>query len=244
MREYECRDAQATKEMQRAAQAACWRHDRLLALLALHGVSQAEIDAFLTQEATAGGAAGNGNSPSANAGFIAPVEKFGVIHTTPSGTLSNAAQLLRSRPGLPEAPKAENADGDHLPTSRCVTARSVMDSSDSRHSRVDRIPESGGHSCKGNSTSNNISPDLFQHDEVDVREFCPPNNDVADPANSENGAHHLPAHVTPCDAAANIIAELHGHGDTAEARGLLGCKDSRNCHVKNTRLFQLMVETT
>ncbi|KAI0804004.1 hypothetical protein GGR55DRAFT_660796 [Xylaria sp. FL0064] len=48
--------------------------------------------------------------------------------------------------------------------------------------------------------------------------------------------------VTSCDAAASIIAGFHGHGDVSRARMVLGCDDAASCHVKNTRLFQLMDE--
>ncbi|KAI0424185.1 hypothetical protein F5Y09DRAFT_325064 [Xylaria sp. FL1042] len=46
--------------------------------------------------------------------------------------------------------------------------------------------------------------------------------------------------VTSCDAAASIIADFQGHGDVSRARMALGCDETANCHVKNTRLFQLM----
>ncbi|KAI8949739.1 hypothetical protein F4801DRAFT_580145 [Xylaria longipes] len=51
-----------------------------------------------------------------------------------------------------------------------------------------------------------------------------------------------PALVTSCDDAASIIADFQGHGDVSHARKVLGCGDVANCHVKNTRLFQLMDE--
>lgn len=49
--------------------------------------------------------------------------------------------------------------------------------------------------------------------------------------------------VTSCDDAANIIAGFQGHGDISRVRTALGCGDAAECHVKNTRLFQLMDET-
>ncbi|TGJ81193.1 hypothetical protein E0Z10_g7569 [Xylaria hypoxylon] len=48
--------------------------------------------------------------------------------------------------------------------------------------------------------------------------------------------------ITSCDAAASIIAGFQGHGDVSRARNVLGCSDGMDCHVKNTRLFQLMDE--
>ncbi|KAI1365605.1 hypothetical protein F5Y08DRAFT_303611 [Xylaria arbuscula] len=49
---------------------------------------------------------------------------------------------------------------------------------------------------------------------------------------------------TSCEAAASIIAGFQGHGDVSRARTALGCGevDAAKCHVKNTRLFQLMDE--
>ncbi|KAI1430925.1 hypothetical protein GGR50DRAFT_690122 [Xylaria sp. CBS 124048] len=48
--------------------------------------------------------------------------------------------------------------------------------------------------------------------------------------------------VTSCDDAASIIADFQGHGDVLLARKVLRCGDAADCHVKNTRLFQLMDE--
>ena len=44
----ERRGVQATKEVQEAARAVAAKNEKLLALLALHGVSDDEINAFLT----------------------------------------------------------------------------------------------------------------------------------------------------------------------------------------------------
>ncbi|KAI2629406.1 hypothetical protein GGS21DRAFT_223147 [Xylaria nigripes] len=50
--------------------------------------------------------------------------------------------------------------------------------------------------------------------------------------------------VTSCQDAASIIADFQGHGDVLRVRNVLGCGDATDCHVKNTRLFQLMDETS
>ncbi|KAI5920620.1 hypothetical protein F4810DRAFT_406598 [Camillea tinctor] len=47
---------------------------------------------------------------------------------------------------------------------------------------------------------------------------------------------------TSCDAAASILANLKGHDDTVRAREVLGCGSEKDCHIKNTHLFQLMDE--
>lgn len=43
-----------------------------------------------------------------------------------------------------------------------------------------------------------------------------------------------------CFAAAKIVADLQGHGDSERARASLGCNDEGECTIKNTALFQVM----
>lgn len=43
-----------------------------------------------------------------------------------------------------------------------------------------------------------------------------------------------------CIAAAKIVADLQGHGDSERARASLGCCDEGECTVKNTAVFQVM----
>ncbi|KAL7621618.1 hypothetical protein AAE478_008944 [Parahypoxylon ruwenzoriense] len=45
---------------------------------------------------------------------------------------------------------------------------------------------------------------------------------------------------TSCIAAVDIISELYGDWDAAEALLTLGCSGTSDCLIKNTRLFQLM----
>ena len=185
MREYECRGAQATAEMQRAARAVARENARLHALLAQRGVGAREVEAFLARpEEGAGcgdkhGAAPGSQSEGPGASLVAPV-----YH------------------GL-------------------------------------------GHGCRldGSSVTQGDNVTTTYPLESEASEVCPPDRTGARAA--DGGApNHIETQVTHCSAAATMIAELQGHGDATQARELLGCGSSRNCHVKNTRLFQLMVETT
>ncbi|KAK8068849.1 hypothetical protein PG994_005465 [Apiospora phragmitis] len=53
--EHESRGVQATMEVQRAARAVAATNEKLLALLKMHGVQEAEIDAFLREPSPRGG---------------------------------------------------------------------------------------------------------------------------------------------------------------------------------------------
>lgn len=78
---------------------------------------------------------------------------------------------------------------------------------------------------------------------IEVTKICSRDDTNPGIRTGDISAHAL-EQVTSCNTAANMIAELQGHGDSTQARELLGCGSSKNCHVKNTQLFQLMVDTT
>lgn len=219
MREYERRDAAATAEMQRIAQAVTWRNERLLALLALRGVSQVEIDAFLQQQLQQQQETGD---LIPNAGIFAPDANSEVSCTTPGDARSDGTSLLRLDLGSSAPEPSSNG-------------KATMHTAESHVMGLTRIQDNDASSDKAHSTSSDELPDHARN-EGGVEQFCDPGD--AATSSTEDGAS------TSCDAAANIIAGLHGHDDATQARGLLGCKDSSSCHVKNTRLFQLMVETT
>ncbi|RYP70447.1 hypothetical protein DL771_005488 [Monosporascus sp. 5C6A] len=226
VREYERRDAEATCEMQRAAQAVAWKNERLLALLALHGVPRAEIDAFLQPPDGVGAAAANNAAPSA-AGFTPTAASCAGAAGVPSG---GGAKF----DGLGLSSNAKAGSPEHVPlaracsaASRCATRKSDEPCSAGTDSQSSyEAPETNILSRQPDSTSSDTPAD-----KVDL------------PATGIGLSHGSPGQVTSCDAAATMIADLQGHGDAAQARSLLDCGDSSDCHVKNTRLFQLMVET-
>ncbi|KAI1630886.1 hypothetical protein F4809DRAFT_227109 [Biscogniauxia mediterranea] len=150
LREYEAREVQASLDMQQAARAVAWKNERLLMLLARHGVAQGEIDAFL--------------------------------------------QLSDAQARAMMAPR----DSSHAGTSLKTPDSQAITPADSR---------------------------------LESRRLCT--------TTADGGSNSL---STSCDAAASILANLKGHDDTLQAREVLGCGSQKNCHIRNTRLFQLMDE--
>lgn len=232
LREYERRDATATVEMQRIAQAATWKNERLLLLLALHGVSQTEIDTFLQREA---GAAGDSSS---NYG-IPPLVK----RSESSRTVLTSIGIDRLEPLRPRSDVAapEPLSVNHISTQPSMGTNTVT-TADSYNMGSNEVQVNADLPYTANSISSENLPGHYRNEE-DAKEVCHP-GDAATPTTEDGTSEISTEHATSCDAAANIIAGLQGHGDATQARGLLGCKDSTTCHVKNTRLFQLMVETT
>ncbi|RYP06377.1 hypothetical protein DL765_009524 [Monosporascus sp. GIB2] len=276
VREYERRDAEATYEMQRAAQAVAWKNERLLALLALHGVSRAEIDAFLQPPGGVGAAAAAANNAAPSAAGFTP------LAASSAGTAGVTSGGGAKLDGLRVSSNAKAGSSEHVPlarpcsaTSRCVTRKAdePCSASGGDDAKLDGLgvpsnmtagslaPEPLGRACSATShcvTRNSDEPCSAGSDSQSSYETTETNilSRQPDSTSSDTGANNLdhpatgiglsngpPAQVTSCDAAATIIADLQGHGDAARARRLLDCGDSRNCHVENKRLFQLMVET-
>ncbi|RYO85383.1 hypothetical protein DL766_000456 [Monosporascus sp. MC13-8B] len=273
VREYERRDAEASYGMQRAAQAVAWKNERLLALLALHGVSRGEIDAFLQPPGSVGAAATARNAaPSADGFTPLAASSAGAVGVTSGGgakldCLRVSSNAKAGSPGHIPLARACSA------TSRCVTQKadepcSADDDGDAKQDDLgvpsnmtagSLAPRPLGRACSATSrcvTRNSDEPcsagsqSSYETTETNIlsRQLDSTSSDTGadnldSPATEIGLSNGSPAQVTSCDAAAAIIADLQGHGDAARARGLLDCGDSRNCHVKNTRLFQLMVET-
>ena len=60
---------------------------------------------------------------------------------------------------------------------------------------------------------------------------------ITETTNSQN--LNLMDDESTCEAAANIIASMRGHGDTEKVLAELGCTSNRSCAVKNMTIFEL-----
>lgn len=60
------------------------------------------------------------------------------------------------------------------------------------------------------------------------------------PNHTYKGLSHIDDMETSCDTAASILVDLHHQVDPQRARAALGCKGSSNCTVSNIKIFQLL----
>jgi hypothetical protein len=82
----------------------------------------------------------------------------------------------------------------------------------------------------------NSMPDLDEPPEM-----LPPVSECYCPSESPSPIPRSTATLEmSCEAAARILAELHGDADSARARADLGCTGASSCLVKNTKLLQLI----
>lgn len=93
--EYEQQGVQATLEMQRAARAVAAKNEKLLALLALHGVEQREIDSFLAVPEIDQSMPRQGCSPSTLADRAAPQADSMVSEPVPTSNSRTGAPVLQ-----------------------------------------------------------------------------------------------------------------------------------------------------
>ncbi|ORY54702.1 uncharacterized protein BCR38DRAFT_491394 [Pseudomassariella vexata] len=245
--EYERLGVQATLEMQRAARAVHIKNGKLLALLALHGVKQDEIDAFLAAPGTVDPTeAPNCNEPrmdDTSGNLISMMDNESSLSGCRSSLVlaveaSGAAEAGPSRIPLPLIRETEprrcsmscvkKSQDDGPPGYSCVMTdgRSppvCNDESDELRGQATCCDESGESSGQVNC--------------------CDESGELRGQVTCCNESGELRGQVTSCDEAAIIIANLRGNDNVTEARALLGCGSATVCSVKNTRLFQLMDET-
>lgn len=226
MRDFEQREVRASVEMQRAAREVAWVNERLIELLAARGVARGEVDEFLRRrkEETDSRVTTFGNyarSPS-------PVS--GSCRGSRGGSITRVVLVAGAEASGPEIGARDGTrtgTGDTRGKS-CVSSCGT----DGQNIDVDTSMEAG--MSAGMDTPGRAKSDDDRH-VCDGMSRTPKRC-----ADTDEGSSAL---LTSCDDAASIIARFQGHGDVSYARETLGCGDATNCHVKNTRLFQLMDET-
>ncbi|KAB5528058.1 hypothetical protein GE09DRAFT_975570 [Coniochaeta sp. 2T2.1] len=191
--DYEKRGIEASLEMQQAARRVAGENARLRALLAVKGVSDAEVEQWLH----AGPDSGASPPPQAPA----PTPNY---HTLP---LSPASCSSYHTTKAPPGPRANPQKPYTHPTGNSPDTSDFNFSTTSPATSQPNPPR--------------VAPEKSLAERVAV--CCTSGNE------------------TSCEAAALILANMHGHGDVSRSRAALGCTDdSPNCTVKNTRVLELL----
>jgi len=231
--EYERQGVTATLEMQRAARKVAQDNCRLRRLLALHGVSQEEVDAYLRREEEVG------SSQEAHPASLAAHDR-GWTETESS---SEAPGMAKSRNNTHPSQHActsrhweiNDVDSDNLattttpppppppppplplplplPTSIPGVAGATLDLQ--RPKGADDII----YTCSDMTPSTSQDPSSVPRSDADAM-----------------GA----GLEISCQAAAAMIAEMRGDGDEDLVRDSLGCNGRQRCTIKNTTVLQVM----
>ncbi|KAI1152350.1 hypothetical protein F4825DRAFT_311129 [Nemania diffusa] len=227
VREFESREVRASLEMQRAAREVAWVNERLVELLVARGVTRGEVDEFLRRrrEQEEEGEHGTVAGRSTRGADVGSGSRRGCLNGVSRAVSVGDAGTERSEGGEREG--VENR-GENTNEQKRVCGSGT-------NGRIAHVDADMG---VGMGIGVDTLGLAVNGEEINV---CDGVSET--PRRLANAAEGARALVTSCDDAASIIAGFQGHGDVSHARKALGCGDATNCHVKNTRLFQLMDET-
>ena len=216
LRVFENEGAQATVEVQIAAQKVAKENDVLRSLLREHGVTDLEIEDSIRSKLFPS------DVPSAEKSWLKAKELSSQLllpQDIRSGRLSNP-RFVDGRPS-----KLVTQDDTHMTTSTTLSHQVYQGDMVT----TSQAPSPG---------STKSCPQW--HDTLTT---APLYNDVAiQPIEAQevDSHRHSADDTTSCEIAASIIASMRGHVDAEEARAELGCSSSLSCMVKNTTIFQRM----
>jgi hypothetical protein len=257
VQDYERRGVEATLEMQRAARVVAIENSRLRSLLARHGVSAEEVDAYLKSF-------GDDASRDSSATPITPVFDKRPA-SQPKSTLDTPPLLRPSQP--PISPMLRTATGSPASHSSRLPSPPRPDA----HVRSDFVSRMTSQSALGVLSPSPASTGKSGVDKLSVLADVSANGDCCGPltvcssgesssrrANEEPyklqtlGDNTKPVMgrtnptVTPsamemsCSDAAQIIADMQGHGDNELVKAALGCEDGKECVIKKSTVFQIL----
>jgi hypothetical protein len=236
----------ASIEMQRAAQAVNVQNQRLKSLLGVYGVSEDEIERYLSSPEEDHRAL-NARHRCITCGRLLP----GITQTqtramsmddpsqssfgSASSMAGDAVPILASVLSNPTLPTSA---GKQPPSAEPPIESILIPREENKGVFVLPAEEHGFHhqmhAANGldNTTTNSPSAPT---------DALSPLSDSFDLSDSIiRHSNHSEPLETSCDKAAKILVELHNHADPSRARSALGCHGDSSCSVKNTKIFQLM----
>jgi hypothetical protein len=234
--------------MQQAARVVALENQCLRELLELRGVSRDEIDTYLSNRMGASRGTSSDVDRMHNKDSQRPRPTQSSYYksriATRDTSIPSPASLPHSRSSTAHAPSSNSTDSPS-PSSPAWPTSPARRSTQIRYPTVGHSPASEEYTSEAPSlTSQFCNAPPSRDAAFDILGpvsdcFCPP--DAADVARDHSPGHDSTLEMS-CENAARILAELQGYGDSAELRSRLGCKESTDCRVKNTKLLQVMDE--
>ncbi|QYT02107.1 BZIP domain-containing protein [Trichoderma simmonsii] len=260
VQDFQQQGASASLKMQRVAQAVTLENQRLRSLLSVHGVSQDEINRFISPPPA--------TSPGSPDGLL----ESGALKCKACGSTSIMLQHL---PAV-LSPQHQNYHTSPQIMSDCALPSPSISCDTVELSRMGSNTDMGvsptafysppaNQVCHSGPSVGNIQearkPRKSQSQENSKRQCCESRSNESNKPHSENPSedklhpatlHPLPnptaseaissidSMETSCDTAASILVDLHHGMDNEQARTALGCKGSETCNVSNIKIFQLL----
>lgn len=249
--------------MQRVAQAVTLENQRLRSLLGVHGVSQDEINQFISPPPA--------TSPGSPDGLL----ESGALKCKACGSTSIMLQhipaglspLQHQHPNYHATPQIMGDYALPSPSISCDTVElSRMESNTDMGVSPTAFTSPPANPVVHSGTSTRNIQEMrksqkSQSQESSKRQCCGSHSNEGDNQDSKilledkphsATPHSLPNHTAPpalsstdsmetsCDTAASILVDLHHGMDNEQARTALGCTGSETCNVSNIKIFQLL----
>jgi hypothetical protein len=250
---YQQQGAAASLEMQKVAQAVAFENQRLRDLLRKHGVSQDDIERYITMPSTPS------SLPQARL-----YEPSSPRCRSCGSTSITAEKLLVSTSMIKSctSPNISQQEFTHPPPATSLSSKPIETTSADRKIALEVDPTAialppqsiASHESENKcSQKNSDNRDQNQHrisytgkdkDKIHDGETLeietPLSMPLRDPHYTPKKEDRAQAMETSCDTAASILVDLHHHADTERARAALGCKGPNSCTVNNIKIFQLL----
>lgn len=247
--------------MQRVAQAVTLENQRLRSLLSVHGVSQDEINRFISPPPAISPGSPDGLLES-GALKCKTCGSTSIMLQHPPAVLSplqhqdyHTSPQIMSDCALPspsiscdtvELSKMENNTDmgvsptvfNSPPVNQILhTGPSTRNTQEAKKCQRSQSQESSKHQCCGSRSNegDNQHSEKPREDKLHLPTPHPLPNPTAPEAISSNDSME-----TSCDTAASILVDLHHGMDNEQARTALGCTGSETCNVSNIKIFQLL----
>jgi hypothetical protein len=228
IQEYERNGVEVTKEIQQTARKVHEDNLKLRQLLTQKGVSETEVNAFLSGSETPSNALPPANSiASPIQAPTPPVDTHFLSRTLPP-PINSHQELDRKLP--PMRTLQDNAQLERLHVDPSLSGSRTL------FNEISRNPESTSEMECDPQEDANSDPHIRPIPQCPVSEASNCHSIIA----SKSDESLRSPHETSCEDAASIIASMRGHADREQVREELGCGAARDCNVKNTTLFQLM----
>ncbi|KAL7933007.1 hypothetical protein V8C35DRAFT_281332 [Trichoderma chlorosporum] len=261
VQDYQQQGASASFEMQRMAQAVTLENQRLRTLLNQHGVSQDEINRYISPPSVPLPGLPTGLCESGALRCKACGSTSIMLENSPSISLLGYHQNHQIPPqvaddsALPspsvscetvEPTKVENKNEMGIDTSVLsspLASQSVhldprTESSQERtQAKLPQSPKSSKRQCCG--PRSNAGDNQCSEKPLEVKPHLVQPHPVSNPTAPELNSP-TDTMETSCDTAASILVDLHHHMDIEQVRAALGCSGSETCTVSNIKIFQLL----
>ncbi|QKD57265.2 uncharacterized protein FOBCDRAFT_204235 [Fusarium oxysporum Fo47] len=243
LEEYERMGIAASIEMQRVAQAVNVQNQRLKNLLGVYGVSEDEIEQYLSSPEEDHRALNARHRCNTCGRLLLGITQTRDMSTDDPSQSSFGSALSMAGDAVPIFASVLSSPtlptpGRKQPSSTEPPIESIQPREENEGVFMLQVEEQGFHHQM--HAANRLDNTTADSSSTPTGVLSP----LSDSFDSSNSIIHSSNHSEPletsCDKAAKILVELHNHTDPSWARLALGCYGDSSCSVKNTKIFQLM----